>query len=140
MAHDACAVETAIMATLDDPTDTTGRLIAASRVADTAVYNLQGERLGKIEDVILDKITGRTVYAVLSFGGFLGIGDRHYPLPWPMLRYDVAYGGYTVNLDKRILERAPSFGIGEEAAWHDPEWGRSVYDYYKTEPYWDQVP
>jgi sporulation protein YlmC with PRC-barrel domain len=128
------------MATLDDTTDTTGRLIAASQVSGTAVYNLKGERLGKIEDLIIDKISGRIVYAVLSFGGFLGIGDRHYPLPWPQLRYDVTFGGYAVNLDKRILEGAPSYGVGEEGDWEDPAWGRSVYDYYKTKPYWDQVP
>ena len=127
------------MATLDDTTDTTGRLIAATQVNGTAVYNTKGERLGKIEDVMLDKLTGRTVYAVLSFGGFLGIGDRHYPLPWPQLRYDVAYGGYVVNLDKRVLEGAPSYGPRELGSWTDPRWTRSVYDYYQTQPYWDEA-
>ena len=126
------------MATLDDTTDTSGRLIAASQVSGTAVYNPQGERLGTIDDVMLEKISGRAVYAVLSFGGFLGIGDRHYPLPWPQLRYDVVFGGYVVNLDKRMLENAPSYGAGEAVSWEDPAWGRSVYDYYKTQPYWDQ--
>ena len=126
------------MATLDDTTDTSGRLIAASQVNGTAVYNTQGERLGTIEDVMLDKISGRTVYAVLSFGGFLGIGDRHYPLPWPQLRYDVAYGGYVVNLDKHVLENAPSYGAHEPGSWTDTRWAHSVYDYYKTQPYWDE--
>ena len=128
------------MATLDDTTDTTGRLIAASQVNGTAVYNTNGDRLGTIDDVMIDKMSGRVVYAVLSFGGFLGIGDRHYPLPWPQLRYDVAYGGYVVNLDKRVLEGAPSYGRDEPGSWNDPRWERSVYDYYKTQPYWDQVP
>ncbi len=124
------------MATLDD---TTGRLIAASQVSGTAVYNPKGERLGTIDDLMIEKVSGKTVYAVLSFGGFLGIGDRHYPLPWPELRYDVAYGGYVVNLDRDTLEAALSYAPGERVAWEDPAWGRSVYDYYKTRPYWDQA-
>jgi sporulation protein YlmC with PRC-barrel domain len=126
------------MATLDDTTDTSGRLIAASQVSGTAVYSSQGERLGSIDDVMIDKISGHVVYAVLSFGGFLGIGDRHYPLPWPQLRFDVVYGGYVVNLDKEKLQGAPSFASGERVAWEDPTWGRTVYGYYKTQPYWDQ--
>jgi len=123
---------------IDDPTDTGGRLIAASQVNGTAVYNAKGERLGSIDDVMLEKISGRAVYAVLSFGGFLGIGDKHYPLPWSQLRYDVGYGGYIVNLDKATLERAPSYASGERVAWEDPAWGRRVYDYYGTKPYWDE--
>jgi sporulation protein YlmC with PRC-barrel domain len=128
------------MATLEDTTSTSGRLIAASQVSGTVVYNPQGERLGTIEDVMIDKISGRVVYAVLSFGGFLGIGDRHYPLPWPQLRYDTVLGGYVVNLDKRALESAPSYRTGETPNWEDETWGRSVYGYYKTDPYWSQMP
>jgi len=124
------------MATLTDTTNPSGRLIAASQVSGTVVYNPQGERLGKIEDLMIDKVSGRIPYAVLSFGGFLGIGDRYYPLPWPQLRYDTGMGGYVVNLDKRMLDNAPSYAAGATPDWNDDTWGRSVYGYYKTDPYW----
>jgi hypothetical protein len=91
---------------------TTGNLIAGGKVAGTAVYDLQGAAIGSIEDVMLDKATGRVVYAVLSFGGFLGIGSKHYPLPWEMLRYDTTLGGYVVKLDRQRLENAPTVEEG----------------------------
>jgi sporulation protein YlmC with PRC-barrel domain len=74
------------MATLNDPSDTHGRLIAASQVNGTNVYNFGGEKLGSIYDVILDKQTGQVEFAIMSFGGFLGIGERYHPLPWRVLK------------------------------------------------------
>jgi sporulation protein YlmC with PRC-barrel domain len=118
------------MATIEDPSDTTGRLIAASQVSGTNVYNAAGEKLGYIYDVMLDKESGKTDYAVMSFGGFLGIGDRYHPLPWQVLRYDPAQGGYVVNLDRRRLEGAPSYAANETSLWNDPAYGRRVSDYY----------
>jgi len=73
------------MASLNDPSDTTGSLIGGDQVTGTAVYNRTGERLGSVEDVMIDKKSGRIAYAILSFGGFLGIGDRYHPLPWKSL-------------------------------------------------------
>jgi hypothetical protein len=102
------------------------------------VYNAAGEKLGKIEDVMLDKPTGRTRYAVLSFGGLLGIGDRHYPLPWEVLRYDTSMGGYVVNLDKRVLENAPSYLPDESVTWDDPEWSRRLYEHYGVTRDWNR--
>lgn len=96
--------------TTDMTAPTTGHLIAGGKVAGTDVYSLQDEHIGSIEDVMLDKSTGRVAYAVLSFGGFLGMGSKHYPLPWEMLRYDTRLGGYVVKLDKERLERAPVAG------------------------------
>lgn len=125
-------------AQVEDTTGTRGNLIAASQVNGTAVYNARGERLGTVEDVMIDKVSGQVRYAVLSFGGFLGIGDRHYPLPWSVLNYDINQGGYLVHLDKETLENAPSYGENEAVSWDDPTWGRSVYDYYKADPYWDR--
>src|ERR1700733_949804 len=78
------------MADLNDPSDTRGRLIAASKVNGTSVYNRAGEKLGSIYDVMLDKRSGKAEYAVMSFGGFLGIGDTYHPLPWTVLNYDPA--------------------------------------------------
>jgi sporulation protein YlmC with PRC-barrel domain len=118
------------MATLNDPSDTRGRLIAASQVNGTTVYNLQGEKLGSIYDVILDKPSGHAEYAIMSFGGFLGIGDEYHPLPWKALTYDPVQGGYVVDIDRRRLEAAPSYGANERGMWDDPDYGRRVTDYY----------
>ncbi len=124
------------MATLDDLSDTSGNLIAGDKVAGTNVYDNAGEKLGDVEDVMIDKRSGRIVYAVLSFGGFLGMGDRYYPLPWSTMTYDQDLGGYRVNLDKQILEGAPYYGPDQEVAWEDEAWGRRVHDYYGADPYW----
>jgi sporulation protein YlmC with PRC-barrel domain len=125
------------MASLNDTNDTTGRLIAADQVEGTSVYNPAGDRLGSVEDIMIDKVNGRIAYAVLGFGGFLGIGDRHYPLPWEKLTYDTDMGGFVVDLDRRVLEGAPSYGDADTAGWEDPAWGKRVYDYYGARPYWD---
>jgi hypothetical protein len=112
------------------------QLIAADKVEGTTVYNTKGEKLGSVERVMIDKISGRVAYALMSFGGFLGIGDRHHPLPWSVLRYDPDKGGYVVNLDKRQLEGAPTIAISDTSFnWDDPAWNRRVHDYYKTPLY-----
>jgi hypothetical protein len=104
--------------------------ITASRVTGTPVYNAGGEKLGSVEDIVLTKAEGQAVYGVLSFGGFLGMGDRHYPLPWSILRYDVDRGGYVVNLTREQLDAAPSYGRDEEPNWGDPAWGTRLSDHY----------
>ena len=111
-------------------TDETGSLIAASKVNGTSVYNTQGESLGSIYDVMIDKLSGQVSYAVMSFGGFLGIGEDYHPLPWSMLHYDTNQGGYVVNLDKQSLEGAPRYRESEEVRWDDPEYTRGIDDYY----------
>jgi hypothetical protein len=110
-------------------------LIAASRVSGTAVYNPAGERLGSVEDVMIDKQSGQVVYALLSFGGFLGIGGKRHPLPWQALRYDLASGGYVVDIDPRRLEGAPVIAEGSYDEYEDPAWGQRVHDYYRFSPY-----
>ncbi|MGE4043693.1 MAG: PRC-barrel domain-containing protein, partial [Acetobacteraceae bacterium] len=122
------------MASLDDTNDPSGELIGAEQVQGTAVYNPSGERLGSIHDVMIDKRSGRIGYAVLSFGGFLGIGDNYYPLPWEKLSYDVDKGGYVIDLDKATLEGAPSYNDEASADWNDRAWGRRVHDYYGSRP------
>ena len=81
-------------------------LIPADRVNGTDVYNAAGDKLGKIEDIAIDKVSGQVAYAILSFGGFLGLDERYHPMPWSLLRYDVDKGGYVVPLDKAQLEGA----------------------------------
>ena len=125
------------MASINDTKDTRGRLIAADQVEGTRIYNRAGENLGSVQDIMIDKMNGKVAYAVVGFGGFLGIGDRHYPLPWETLTYDPGMGGFVVDLDKRTLEGAPSYSDTETVQWEDPAWGRRVYDYYGARPYWD---
>jgi hypothetical protein len=71
----------------------------------------------------------------MSFGGFLGIGERYHPLPWSVLRYDRKLEGYVVNLTRQQLERAPTYTADERPDYDDPAWGRKVYDYY-GQPFW----
>jgi hypothetical protein len=95
-------------------TDETTDLIASNKVEGTAVYNREGERLGDVYNFMVGKRSGRVAYAVMSFGGFLGIGQRYHALPWNVLDYDTDRGGYVIDADKDRLMRAPSYQIGEE--------------------------
>lgn len=113
----------------------TDRLIASNRVEGTAVYNRQGEKLGTVYNFMVDKRSGKAEYAVMSFGGFLGMGDSYHPLPWDVLTYDTTQGGYVVDLDKKLLEKGPSYTSGQEPR-YDRAYGEKVYDYYGI-PYID---
>lgn len=108
-------------------------VIASDRVEGTAVYNPAGERLGSIGRLMIGKRSGEVESAVLSFGGFLGIGNEHYPLPWRMLRYDVSMGGYVVDLDKDTLKNAPHYDLGREPEF-DEAYTRALYSYYGVAP------
>lgn len=125
---------------VSDTENTAGRLIAASKVNGTSVYNPAGEKLGSVYDVMIDKISGHAEYAVLSFGGFLGMGSNYYPLLWKMLKYDVAQGGYIVDVDKRRLEGAPSYAANETNTWLDSDWDRRVDQYYGVPGTWNRRP
>ncbi len=118
-----------VVATVDNPDDTSGRLIAASNVSGTSVYNSTGEKLGSVYDVMLEKVSGRADYAILSFGGFLGIGEKYHPLPWHVLNYDVRLGGYIVNLDRATLEEAPAYSA-DELRTRQSSWDQGLTDYY----------
>lgn len=114
---------------------TKGSTISAERVEGTDVYNSQGEHLGSIDDLILDKFSGKVVYAVMSFGGFLGIGEKYHPLPWSLLKYDESKEGYVVPLDRSQLENAPSYSR-DELRFGERQWDQSVYSHYNQQPYW----
>jgi hypothetical protein len=111
-------------------------LISADKVEGTAVYNRAGEKLGTVDKIMIDKISGRVSYAVMSFGGFLGMGESYHPLPWNVLDYDPRMGGYVVDLDPQVLKGAPTFGRDETVDWRDESWNRRLYDYYGVPPYW----
>lgn len=104
--------------------DETNRLISSEKVDGTAVYDRRGERLGSVHHLMIDKYTGQVAYAVMSFGGFLGIGESYHPLPWKMLAYDTRLGGYVVDLDRRRLEGAPSYTSREIPNWDYSYTGR----------------
>lgn len=106
----------------------TDRLIASDKVEGTRVYNLGGERLGSIRNFMVNKRSGRVEYAVMEFGGILGIGNEYYPLPWDMLDYEEAQGGYVVDIDKDKLEGAPRYR-DRDPIW-DEIYARQVYGYY----------
>src|SRR5246127_5770157 len=90
-------------------TDETLNLISADKVVGTSVYNRQGEKLGSVYTLMLNKLNGQVAYAVMSFGGFLGIGESYHPLPWEKLTYDTGLGGYVVDITKEQLEGAPAY-------------------------------
>ena len=104
-------------------------LISSDKVEGTAVYDAKGEHIGSIEWVMIEKRSGQVAYAVLSFGGFLGIGSDSYPIPWDALKYDTSLGGYRTNITEQQLQGAPKYA-GDSWDWDDRERGRKVYDYY----------
>jgi hypothetical protein len=99
-------------------TDETVNLISADKVVGTSVYNHQGEDLGSVYGLMLNKLNGQVAYAIMSFGGFLGMGESYHPLPWRVLKYEPSMGGYVVDLDRDRLEKAPHYTPADE-----PDWG-----------------
>ncbi len=114
----------------------TANLIGSDKVEGTAVYGADQNKIGSIERVMIDKISGKVAYAVLSFGGFLGMGEDYYPVPWSTLNYDTNLGGYRTNLTESQLKGAPKYTDSTGWNWNR-ENDRRVYSYYRAEPYWE---
>lgn len=98
-------------------TDETVNLISSDKVVGTKVYDRQGENLGSVYGLMLNKLTGQVSYAIMSFGGFLGIGERYHPLPWRALRYDTRMEGYVVDIDSGRLKDAPNYASTADSQW-----------------------
>lgn len=113
-----------------------GNLIGSDKVEGTSVYGLDDKKIGKIERIMIDKPSGKVAYAVLSFGGFLGMGDEHYPIPWAKLTYDESRGGYRTDLTKDNLEDAPRYEAEDEFDWDDRDRASAIYTHYGLPPYW----
>jgi sporulation protein YlmC with PRC-barrel domain len=111
-------------------------LIASDRVEGTEVRRLNGNKIGRIERVMIDKVSGNVAYAVLSFGGLLGFGEKHLPVPWGILKYDLSLGAYTVPLSDEDLAKAPSYAADKEFDWGDRSDEITIHAYYKARPYW----
>jgi hypothetical protein len=116
------------MATMND--NEFGNLIGSDKVQGTAVYGADDNKIGSIERVMIDKASGKVSYAVLGFGGFLGLGNDHYPLPWQSLKYDTRLGGYVTGVTEKQLRGAPKFGEDREWDWTDAARNRALDDYY----------
>jgi hypothetical protein len=108
----------------------TGNLIGSDKVEGTAVYGAGDSKIGSIERVMIDKITGGVSYAVLGFGGFLGLGNDHYPLPWQSLKYDTRLGGYVTGITEQQLQAAPKYSEGSDWNWNDAAQNRAINAYY----------
>lgn len=111
--------------------NTASSVISSSKVDGTIVYSPTGEKLGSIASLMIDKLSGKVRYAVMEFGGFLGMGTDQYPLAWNSLKYDKNLGGYMVSLETGQLESAPKYAKNAAPEYTD-EYGRHIYDYYRV--------
>lgn len=112
------------------------RAILSSRVVGTDIRDPSGSSIGSVEDIVLDKLSNNILFAVVGFGGFLGIGEKYHPIPWSLLDYDPEQNCYTVNLTKEQLEAAPSDSIEELTRNNGMNYRDRAYDYYKAPRYW----
>jgi hypothetical protein len=118
------------LATTIDNRRETVSLIGSDKVEGTALYGADDQKIGSLQRVMIDKISGKVSYAVISFGGFMGIGEDYYPMPWPNLKYDTRLGGYRVGVTEDQLKGAPKYSKDENWDWADAARGRRVDDYW----------
>ena len=123
------------MATTVNSRRETVSLIGSDKVEGTAVYGADDQKIGTVQRVMLDKVSGKVAYAVVSFGGFLGMGEDYYPMPWPSMKYDTNLGGYRVAITESQLKGAPKYNRSTDWDWSNRVRDREVYDYYHT-PLW----
>jgi hypothetical protein len=101
------------------------------------VVNAQGEKLGDIKSIMIDVPSGRVAYAVLSSGGFLGIGEKLFAIPWSALTLDADNKCFILNIDKERLKNAPGFDKDHWPSMADQRWATEVHSYYQRRPYWE---
>jgi hypothetical protein len=122
-------------ATAGTATTSTHPLIESDRVEGTSVYGADNTHIGSIDRLMIEKVSGQVVYAVVSFGGFLGLGEESFTVPWGKLTYDTDLGGYKTDLSPDQLRGAPSLGR-DDANWSDRDRERDLHTYYGVSPYW----
>jgi sporulation protein YlmC with PRC-barrel domain len=118
------------------PEQTLGIVLSGSSLKGDKVVNYQGEDLGKIEEIMIDLDRGRVAYVVLSFGGFLGVGDKLFAIPWQAFSVDTTQKRLVLNADKELLEKAPGFDKNNWPDMADLSLGSTLYGYYGYKPYW----
>ncbi|HOE43819.1 MAG TPA: PRC-barrel domain-containing protein [Rhodoferax sp.] len=111
------------------------RLMGADTLMGNDVFNLQDEDLGDIKEIMLDMMYGRVSYAVLSFGGFLGVGEKLFAVPWEALKLDTVNKRFTLDVAKERLANAPGFDKDNWPDMSDQTWANDIHDYYGTKPY-----
>lgn len=112
-------------------------VVCASKIIGEGVVNHEGQDLGKIQEMVIDARAGQVAYAVLSFGGFMGMGNKLFAMPWKAFEFSETEHKLVLNVDRKKLETAP--GFDKDAAWPDfadRTWGGDIYKYYGYEPYW----
>jgi len=122
--------------TADKTSPKTHNLVASDRVEGTPVRRSNGEKIGTIQRLMIDKLSGKVAYAVLTFGGFLGIGQKHLPIPWGRLKYDLAQGAYLLDMPDEELRAAPAYDADKEFDWGDRSQEIVIHRYYKATHYW----
>ncbi len=120
-----------------DPYNKYRRVLAASTLAGDQVQNSAGEDLGTVDEIMIDIPAGKVAYAVLSFGGFLGMGNKLFAVPWSALRVDEDKKHFILDVDKKKLENAPGFDKDNWPDMADTSWGTRIFSYYGAEPYWE---
>ncbi len=111
-------------------------LISSDKVEGTSVYDASGDKIGEIDHLMIDRMSGMVRYAIMTFGGFLGLGEGEYPLPWKAFRYDTNLGGYVANVTEEQLQNAPEF---TEDSWSDRDWETRLHKNYGSSPYWEDT-
>ena len=111
-------------------------LISSEQVEGTSVFDPKGEKVGKVDHLMINKKTGHVIYAVMSFGGFMGLGEDYYTLPWGVLKYNTALDAYELNLTEDQLRGAPRRSAEGRDASFDRDWEEHVHRYYNATPYW----
>src|SRR5471032_1769765 len=112
-------------------------LIASDRVEGTAVCRPGGERIGIIQRLMIDKVSGKVACAVLKFGGFVGFGEKHFPVPWASLKYNFKLVAYEVDITEEQLRNAPSYTADQEFNWGDRSGEIVIHKFYRTGHYWE---
>ncbi len=111
-------------------------LIESDRVEGTEVYGADRKHIGEIKRLMIDKRSGQGAYAVMGFGGFLGMGEDSYTIPWSKLTYDTELGGYRTDISHDQVKGAPAYSRGDSSTWSDRDKERDLHSYYGVSPYW----
>ena len=111
--------------------------VKASSMIGTDVVSPKGDNLGDVKEVVIDPRSGRVAYAVVSFGGFLGMGEKLFAIPFGAFKYDVKKNEYVLDISKERLKAAPGFDADNWPSMSEEKWNRDVYKYYERSPYWE---
>lgn len=110
-------------------------LVSSQDMEGATVFDPRGEEIGEIDHLMIDRTSGRVRYAVMAFGGFLGLGHSHYPLPWSSLSFDSQRQAYIADITEQQLHDAPEFS---DDSWSDRDWEQRLHEHYHARPYWDE--